>query len=106
LNRLRIAAVFAVGTINKASRLVSPEAAPHYTPLSSSQLFDHKAPLRQLSSYIATNYSNSLLVSVSTYSYGSIAKMSQQSDINLYTTQTPNGIKVSITLEELGYVPF
>ena len=30
--------------------------------------------------------------------------MSQQSDINLYTTQTPNGIKVSITLEELGYV--
>ncbi|CAN9474350.1 unnamed protein product [Alternaria alternata] len=28
--------------------------------------------------------------------------MSQQSDINLYTTQTPNGIKISITLEELG----
>ena len=24
-------------------------------------------------------------------------------DINLYTTQTPNGIKISITLEELGY---
>lgn len=23
-------------------------------------------------------------------------------DINLYTTQTPNGIKVSIALEELG----
>lgn len=23
-------------------------------------------------------------------------------DINLYTTQTPNGIKISITLEELG----
>ncbi|EUC48867.1 hypothetical protein COCMIDRAFT_33735 [Bipolaris oryzae ATCC 44560] len=28
--------------------------------------------------------------------------MSQQSDITLYTTQTPNGIKISITLEELG----
>ncbi|KAH7382283.1 glutathione S-transferase II [Pyrenochaeta sp. MPI-SDFR-AT-0127] len=27
--------------------------------------------------------------------------MSQNSDITLYTTQTPNGIKVSITLEEL-----
>jgi len=26
----------------------------------------------------------------------------QKSDINLYTTQTPNGIKISITLEELG----
>jgi glutathione S-transferase len=30
--------------------------------------------------------------------------MSQNSDITLYTTQTPNGIKISITLEELGYV--
>jgi len=29
---------------------------------------------------------------------------SQKSDITLYTTQTPNGIKISITLEELGYV--
>jgi glutathione S-transferase len=29
-------------------------------------------------------------------------KMSQQSDINLYTAQTPNGIKISILLEELG----
>ncbi|KAG9203770.1 hypothetical protein G6514_002385 [Epicoccum nigrum] len=28
--------------------------------------------------------------------------MSQDSDIVLYTTQTPNGIKISITLEELG----
>jgi len=27
------------------------------------------------------------------------------SDINLYTTQTPNGIKISITLEELGLAP-
>ncbi|KAF1919117.1 glutathione S-transferase [Ampelomyces quisqualis] len=27
---------------------------------------------------------------------------SQKSDITLYTTQTPNGIKISITLEELG----
>jgi hypothetical protein len=27
----------------------------------------------------------------------------QNSDITLYTTQTPNGIKISITLEELGY---
>jgi glutathione S-transferase len=26
----------------------------------------------------------------------------QGSDIVLYTTQTPNGIKISITLEELG----
>lgn len=26
----------------------------------------------------------------------------QQPDITLYTTQTPNGIKISITLEELG----
>ena len=25
-------------------------------------------------------------------------------NINLYTDQTPNGIKVSISLEELGYV--
>jgi glutathione S-transferase len=31
--------------------------------------------------------------------------MSQQSDITLYTTQTPNGIKISITLEELG-IPY
>ncbi len=30
--------------------------------------------------------------------------MSQEPDITLYTTQTPNGIKISITLEELGYV--
>ncbi|KAK8904428.1 hypothetical protein QC760_006791 [Botrytis cinerea] len=29
-------------------------------------------------------------------------KMASQSDIHLYTTQTPNGIKISITLEELG----
>lgn len=27
----------------------------------------------------------------------------QSPDITLYTSQTPNGIKVSITLEELGY---
>ena len=27
-------------------------------------------------------------------------------DINLYTTQTPNGIKVSIVLEELGFAAF
>lgn len=26
-------------------------------------------------------------------------------DINLYTAGTPNGIKISITLEELGYLP-
>lgn len=26
-------------------------------------------------------------------------------DITLYTTQTPNGIKISIALEELGYSP-
>lgn len=25
-------------------------------------------------------------------------------DITLYTAQTPNGIKISIALEELGYV--
>jgi hypothetical protein len=54
--------------------------------------------------YIATDYDIPLLVSISTYSFGPIANMSQQSDINLYTTQTPNGIKISITLEELGYV--
>lgn len=28
----------------------------------------------------------------------------QGSDITLLTTQTPNGIKISITLEELGHV--
>ncbi|KAK0937634.1 Glutathione S-transferase 2 [Friedmanniomyces endolithicus] len=28
---------------------------------------------------------------------------SEKPDIHLYTTQTPNGIKISITLEELGY---
>lgn len=32
--------------------------------------------------------------------------MSQESGITLYTTQTPNGIKISITLEEIGYVQF
>ena len=26
-------------------------------------------------------------------------------NINLYTAQTPNGIKISITLEELGFGP-
>jgi len=31
---------------------------------------------------------------------------SQESDIVLYTAQTPNGIKISITLEELGYYAF
>jgi len=29
-------------------------------------------------------------------------KMANRPDIHLYTTQTPNGIKISITLEELG----
>jgi hypothetical protein len=29
-----------------------------------------------------------------------------KSDITLYTAQTPNGIKISILLEELGYVQF
>ena len=29
-------------------------------------------------------------------------KMTNRPDIHLYTTQTPNGIKISITLEELG----
>jgi hypothetical protein len=28
--------------------------------------------------------------------------MSARPDIHLYTTQTPNGIKISMTLEELG----
>jgi glutathione S-transferase len=28
--------------------------------------------------------------------------MSSRPDIHLYTSQTPNGIKISITLEELG----
>lgn len=31
-----------------------------------------------------------------------ISKMSQKSNIHLYTAQTPNGIKPSIVLEELG----
>ncbi|KAI7119563.1 hypothetical protein KC337_g14468, partial [Hortaea werneckii] len=33
--------------------------------------------------------------------------MASESDIHLYTTQTPNGIKISILLEELGepYLP-
>ena len=31
--------------------------------------------------------------------------MANQPDITLYTAQTPNGIKISIALEELGYVP-
>ena len=30
--------------------------------------------------------------------------MANQPDITLYTAQTPNGIKISIALEELGYV--
>lgn len=30
------------------------------------------------------------------------SKMADKSDIHLYTAQTPNGIKVSIVLEELG----
>lgn len=30
--------------------------------------------------------------------------MANRPDITLYTTQTPNGIKISIALEELGYV--
>jgi hypothetical protein len=30
--------------------------------------------------------------------------MSNRPDITLYTAQTPNGIKISIALEELGYV--
>ncbi|KAK1055298.1 Glutathione S-transferase 2 [Friedmanniomyces endolithicus] len=30
---------------------------------------------------------------------------SEKPDIHLYTTQTPNGIKISITLEELG-IPY
>lgn len=29
-----------------------------------------------------------------------------QPNITLYTTQTPNGIKISIALEELGYSNF
>jgi hypothetical protein len=29
--------------------------------------------------------------------------MSSEPDIHLYTAGTPNGIKISITLEELGY---
>jgi hypothetical protein len=29
-----------------------------------------------------------------------------QPNITLYTTQTPNGIKISIALEELGYVNY
>lgn len=32
--------------------------------------------------------------------------MANQPDITLYTAQTPNGIKISIALEELGYVPY
>lgn len=31
---------------------------------------------------------------------------SQHPNITLYTAQTPNGIKVSIALEELGYAVF
>lgn len=30
--------------------------------------------------------------------------MASRPDITLYTAQTPNGIKISIALEELGYV--
>lgn len=30
--------------------------------------------------------------------------MANRPDITLYTAQTPNGIKISIALEELGYV--
>jgi len=35
----------------------------------------------------------------------SIIKMANTPDIELFTTQTPNGIKISITLEELG-IPY
>lgn len=35
-----------------------------------------------------------------------MASIEKSPNINLYTTQTPNGIKISITLEELGFAPF
>ena len=33
-----------------------------------------------------------------------VVSEAQKPDINLYTAQTPNGIKISMTLEELGFV--
>lgn len=32
--------------------------------------------------------------------------MAARPNITLYTAQTPNGIKISIALEELGYAPY
>lgn len=39
------------------------------------------------------------------YSTGKMSAVNQP-DITLYTAQTPNGIKISIALEELGCVSF
>ena len=49
---------------------------------------------------------HSLLPEVYSYhrNISSRANMSNRPDITLYTAQTPNGIKISIALEELGYV--
>lgn len=55
----------------------------------------HKKP------YLSTLERLDLASSISSHLHSS-PKMSQP-NITLYTTQTPNGIKISIALEELGY---
>lgn len=58
----------------------------------------HKKP------YLNTPNRLDLASSISFHSHSS-PKMSQP-NITLYTTQTPNGIKISIALEELGYADY
>lgn len=52
-------------------------------------------------SYRPTTITSKTFLSAQLFSSSATAKMSSP-DITLYTAQTPNGIKISIALEELG----
>jgi len=86
--------------------LISPVfviTAPHPPHFVLSALSDlrYKAPVKlQFSTRYCTFVHDYLLTLFSLTTPANMA--SQDSSITLYTTQTPNGIKISITLEELG----
>ena len=63
--------------------------------------------------YIHSFPTSGLIFKVFSYMLSRVSQLARQlnimsptnktPDINLYTTQTPNGIKIAITLEELGF---
>lgn len=85
---------------------VAATAPPSYPSFSSIRRSNFLNPhLRPLSKHTHREYFMTTRLTQLSSQLTTMASSTSRPDIHLYTTQTPNGIKISITLEELG-IPY